>query len=117
MDHCRDVGRDPTEVALSCGVNAMLWGRARDAVEARFRREAAEHSLSEPERRRLAHSLESAVRTPQEAAALVERYVEAGATYVTVGRPTLEGLQMFADEVIPRFRSGPEKAGHGPVGA
>ncbi len=103
--HCREVGRDPAEITLSGGVNVMLWGRSRAAVEARFAARAAESGLSEPERRRILRSMESGVATPREAASLVERYLEAGATYVTLGRPTLEGLQIFAEEVMPQFRS------------
>jgi len=103
--HCRDVGRDPAEITMSCGVNLMLWGRSRAAVEARFTQRAAEPNLSEPERRRLMHSFESGIATPKEAADSIARFVEQGATYVTVGRPTLEGLQIFAEEVIPQFLS------------
>jgi F420-dependent oxidoreductase-like protein len=102
--HCRDVGRDPAQIVLSCGVNIMLWGRSAADVEARFAREAAQAGMSEAERQRLTSSMRSAVGTPDEAARHVERYLAAGATYVTVGRPTAEGLARFAAEVIPRFR-------------
>lgn len=102
--HCHALGRDPREIRLSCGVNAMLWGRSREVVEGRFHRLAAERSLSAPERERLFSSLRSALSTPAAARVQVERYVEEGATYITVGRPTLEGLQEFASEVISYFR-------------
>jgi len=115
--HCRDVGRDPRAIALSCGVNTMLWGRSRAAVEARFQQRAKESNLSDPERRRLLHSVESAIPAPGEAAAQLERFVEAGATYVTVGRPTMEGLEIFAKDVMPRFRPArPPAAAGGPAG-
>jgi F420-dependent oxidoreductase-like protein len=102
--HCRDVGRDPSQIVLSCGVNIMLWGRSAADVEARFAREAAQTGMSEAERQRVISSMRSAIRTPDEATRHVERYLAAGATYVTVGRPTVEGLARFAAEVMPRFR-------------
>ncbi|MDQ7844054.1 MAG: LLM class flavin-dependent oxidoreductase [Armatimonadota bacterium] len=102
--HCRAVGRDPAEIMLTAGVNIMLWGRSRDVVEARFRQVAQEQGLSEPERQRLFSSLRSAVLTTDQAVAQVERIARAGATAFTIGRPTLEGLQRFAAEVMPHFR-------------
>jgi F420-dependent oxidoreductase-like protein len=102
--HCAKVGRDPRRIALSSGVNIMLWGRSVDAVEARFSREAAQTGMSEPERQRLSSSLRSSIKTPAEAIDRIGRYLEAGASYVTVGRPTVEGLQQFAGEVMPHFR-------------
>jgi F420-dependent oxidoreductase-like protein len=104
--HCREVGRDPSQIALSSGVNIMLWGRAAADVEARFVREAAQTGMSEPERQRLTSSMRGSIQTPDEAAQKIEQYLEAGATYVTVGRPSVEGLERFAEEVMPRFRSG-----------
>ncbi len=104
--HCREIDRDPSTIALTCGVNVMLWGRSPDAVEERFKREATEHSMSEPERERLFSSLRSAVKTTKDAVAAIERYVSAGATDVIIGRPTREGLQQFAEEVMPQFRAG-----------
>jgi F420-dependent oxidoreductase-like protein len=103
--HCRDVGRDPAEITLSSGSNLMLWGRSKAAVEARFKQRAAEQHLSEPERRRLMHSMESGAATPSDAADAIARHIEQGATSFTVGRATLEGLEMFAEDVMPRFRS------------
>ncbi len=105
--HCRDVGRDPARIALSSGVNAMLWGRSRQEVEARFMREATERSLSEPERQRVFASLQSAIATPRQALASVERFLAEGATYVTVARPTMEGLRVFAEEVMRQIRPAP----------
>lgn len=107
--HCRDVGRDPATITLSCGVNAMLWGRSQKDVEARFTRHAGEHDLSEPERQRVLASLKSAIATPKEALASVERFLAEGATYVTLARPTLDGLRIFADEVMRRLRPAPAR--------
>ncbi len=109
--HCREVGRDPSNITLSCGINIMLWGRSRDAVEAGFLQTASQGAISEPERQRVASTLASAVQTSREAASLIERYVAEGATYVTIGRPSLDGLRQFAEDVIPQFRNG---SGRGP---
>lgn len=106
--HCHRVGRDPQALSLSCGINAMLWGRSPRDVEARFTRHAAQQHLSAPERERLFSSLRSAVESPRDARALVDRNLEEGATHVTLGRPTLEGLQMFADQVMGQILPRPE---------
>ena len=102
--HCRDVKRDPAAVALAAGVNIVLWGRSRAAVEARLASAAAQPGLSEGERQRMG-ALRGAVETAQEAIATIERYVQAGATHIMLSRPAPEGLQRFAREVMPHFRA------------
>ncbi len=101
--HCKEVGRDPREIMLTSGINIMLWGRSAQEVEERFLREAKQRAMSEPEKQRLLSSLRSAVRGTREAREHVERQIAMGATNFTVGRPTIEGLQQFAAEVMSHF--------------
>jgi hypothetical protein len=102
--HCREVGRDPAEVALSASVNIMRWGRDEKSLSDRM---AAEHAaeMSEGERSRFQSSMKGGVRDPDECFSRLKAYIDEGATYVRISRASLDGIRLFAREVMPAIRA------------
>ncbi len=101
--HCRDVGRDPSELRLSAGVNLMFWGRDRDEVRARLEAAASRRGLSGPERERLMAGMEHAIVSVEQCVEHVRRFIDLGATSISVTRAGPEAMRRFASEVIPNL--------------
>lgn len=102
--HCQEVGRDPGKIALSAGVSIVLWGRDEAAVRRRFKAEVSEE-MSEGERARFTSSMRGGVRDPEECFVLLKAYVDEGAGYLRISRCSIEGMRLFAREVMPRIRA------------
>lgn len=99
--HCRDVGRDVGEISLSGGVNLMFWGRDREEVRNRLEGIANTRNLSAPERERLLAGMKNGIGTVEQCIEHVRRFIDLGATYISVTRANPEGIRRFAEEVVP----------------
>jgi alkanesulfonate monooxygenase SsuD/methylene tetrahydromethanopterin reductase-like flavin-dependent oxidoreductase (luciferase family) len=99
--HCREVGRDPSELTLSAGVNLMLWGRDRDEVRRRLEAAASQRGLSGPERERLLAGMQHAIQSVEQCIDHVRRFIALGARSISVTRASPEAMTRFAEEVIP----------------
>ena len=98
---CASIGRDPADLELSAHPN-MAIARDRDAAVARARAAERMHGLSSDET-----SSPWLLGTPAEIRSTIQRYRDAGITHLTIGISPpfdLDGLRLFADEVIPAFR-------------
>jgi len=98
---CGEIGRNFEEIELSAHPNLSI-ARTHEAAEAgaRAMASAIEHNLDEERDRWL-------IGTPDEVVEALQRYVDVGISYwvMAIGAPfNLEGLELFASEVIPRFR-------------
>ena len=101
LDHCRRVGRDPGQLELTYSCPVII-GRDRDEVD----RQVARYAGPGGDLDRLRQ--EAAVGVPEEVAAYLRRFVEAGASYLILnirGAAELWPLELFAEEVLPLLRS------------
>ena len=102
-EHCRNVGRDPSEIELSHNTRVVIAG-----TEAEFDRMvsqgAAETNQSAADYRA---SLSRAIAgTPEQCVEQIKSYVDKGITYFFLLFPDpipTESLELFAREVMPRF--------------
>lgn len=99
--HCREIGRDPDEIRLAIGVNLMALGSETDDVHRRMADVSGSESASGHERGRAASALQSAVRSVDECVAQVKRFIELGATDISITRASPDAIELFAKEVIP----------------
>lgn len=103
--HCRAVGREPSEVALSHNAHVFV-GKDEAAVEALLAEQAARHGMS-PERFRA--SLGNAiVGTPPQCAEQLREYTDYGIGWFFLLFPepvSVGDMELFASEVMPKFRS------------
>jgi F420-dependent oxidoreductase-like protein len=92
-EHCKAVGRDPSQVVLTLGVGVILVADERDgkAILERI-----------PEQRRAMMQ----VATPERAAEILQRYVDAGFGGFTLNNPTLPNAEAIgrAGELIKLMR-------------
>ncbi len=101
--HCRDIGRDPSEIMLSAGVNLMFWGREREEVRARMEAAANERKMSQPERERLLAGMGNGIDTVEQCIEHVRRFVDLGARSISITRASPAGIRRFAEEVVPNL--------------
>ena len=102
-EHCRDVGRDPSEIEVSHNTRVVIAGS-----EAEFNtlvaQGAADENLSAAEYRA---SLSRAIAgTPEQCVEQIQSYVDNGITYFFLLFPDpipTESMELFAKEVMPRF--------------
>ena len=99
---CAESGRSFEEIELSVHPNLAI-ARTHEAAEARARHMASalEKNLEDERDRWL-------IGTPDEVAEGLQQYQEVGISYwvMAIGAPfDLEGLELFASEVLPRFRA------------
>ena len=103
--HCKVVGREPSEVALSHNAHVFI-GKDEAAVEQVLARHAARHGVSAE---RFRASLGNAiVGTPQECVEQMRRYVDYGIGWFFLLFPepvSVGDLELFAKEVLPEFKS------------
>ena len=103
--HCRDVGRDPSEIEVSHNTRVVI-AATEGEYDARVRKLADQSGVSLDEYRR---SLNRAVAgTPEQCVERLTEYVEAGITYFFLLFPdpiSTEDLSLFAQEVMPHFAS------------
>lgn len=100
LEHCRRSGRDPGEIELTYTCPVVV-GRDRAEVERMLRRYV-------PEADRARYGREAVAGTPEEVAAFLRRFVEAGASYLIVnirGSAELRPLELFGEQVLPLLRS------------
>ena len=102
-EHCRSVGRDPSEIEVSHNTRVVIAGSDAE-FDALAARGAAAANASEAAYRA---SLSRAVAgPPEQCAEQIQRYVDAGITYFFLLFPDpipTESLELFANEVMPRF--------------
>lgn len=101
LAHCERVGRDPGDVELTYSCPVII-GKDRDEVERMVRRYVP--AGTDPERL----EQEAAVGTPEEVAAFLRRFVEAGASYLVLnirGAAQLWPLELFGEHVLPLLRA------------
>ncbi len=102
-EHCRNVGRDPSEIEVSHNTRVVIAGS-----EAEFDRlvsqGAADANLSAADYRA---SLSRAIAgTPEQCVEQIKRYVDNGITYFFLLFPdpiATDRMELFAREVMPRF--------------
>ena len=103
--HCEDVGREPSEVALSHNAHVFI-GEDEAAVERALAEHAARHGVS-PERFRT--SLGNAiVGTPPQCVEQLRRYIDYGIGWFFLLFPepvSVEDLELFAGEVMPALKA------------
>ncbi len=102
--HCEAEGRDPGELRLGVGVNLMAIGPSARGARRRVEQAALSARASAHERGRAGSAVASAPRDLEECADHVNRFVELGATDVSLARASPEAITAFAEEVMPRFR-------------
>jgi F420-dependent oxidoreductase-like protein len=99
-EHCRVVGRDPTEIERSYNEVVVIAEDHEAAVE-KARRNARKLG-QDPE----AYMERNLVGDPEEVAEFLSRYVDIGVTYFVIYFPEaweVEPLELFTREVIPRM--------------
>jgi F420-dependent oxidoreductase-like protein len=100
-DECEKIGRDVAEIELSCHP-LMAIARSREEAE-RKAREAASRVDEDFDAMRDRWLLG----TPEDIRAQLQAFVDVGVTYWIIGMGApfdLQGLELFANEVIPAFR-------------
>ncbi len=100
--HCLKVGRDPAEIEVSHNAQVFI-ARDEAALEALLARDAQRRGM-DPRgyREALGNAI---VGTPEQCAAQLRRYVDAGIAYFFLLFPQpvqLSHLRLFAEEVMPR---------------
>ena len=102
-EHCRDVGRDLSEIEVSHNTRVVI-AESEAEFEKLVAQGAANASLSATDYRA---SLSRAIAgTPQQCVEQIQKYVDSGITYFFLLFPDpipTEGLELFAQEVMPRF--------------
>ncbi|MEW6046253.1 MAG: LLM class F420-dependent oxidoreductase [Bacillota bacterium] len=101
LSHCERVGRDPQEIELTYTCPVII-GRDRGAVETMVRRFVP----ANVERERYAR--EAAIGTPEEVAAFLRSFVDAGASYLILnirGAAEITPLELFGERVLPLLRA------------
>ena len=102
-EHCREAGRDPAEIDVSHNATVIVAEHPAE-VDERLRREADRRGVSSDYYRT---SLGNAiVGTPEQCAAQLQRYVDAGITYFFLLFPLpieLRDLRLFAAGVMPHL--------------
>lgn len=104
--HCRDAGRDPSEVALSHNARVFI-GRDDAAVHARIAGQAARQDV--PTERFKAALGNAVAGTPRQCAARLREYADIGIRHFFLLFPepiAISDLELFADEVMPLFADG-----------
>ncbi len=101
--HCREVGRDPTEIEVSHNTRVVI-ASTEGEYDALVRKLADRSGVSPEEYGR---SLNRAVAgTPEQCVERLREYVDAGITYFFLLFPdpiSTEDLSLFAQEVMPHF--------------
>ena len=102
--HCRAVGREPSEVALSHNANVFV-GEDEAAVERKLAEHAARRGVSAE---RFRASLGNAiVGTPEQCVEQLRRYVDFGIGWFFLLFPepvSVGDMELFAERVLPAFR-------------
>ena len=102
-EHCRDVGRDPSEIEVTHNTRVVI-AETEAAFDELVSQGASAANVSEPEYRA---SLSRAIAgTPDQCAEKIKRYVDSGITYFFLLFPDpipTDALELFAREVMPRF--------------
>ena len=101
--HCRDVGRDPTEIEVSHNALTLI-AETQAEFDRIVARRASQSNVSNAAYR---DSLAGAIAgTPDQCAGQIQTYVDAGITYFFLIFPdpvSVESIRLFAKEVMPRF--------------
>ena len=102
-EHCRNVGRDPSEIEVSHNTRVVIAG-SEPEFDRLVSEGAAGARMSEADYRA---SLSRAIAgTPGQCAEQVQRYVDSGITYFFLLFPDpipTESMELFATEVMPKF--------------
>jgi F420-dependent oxidoreductase-like protein len=99
---CAAIGRDPAEIELSIHPHLAI-ARSREAARARLETITRVQGLAADDPRE-----QWLLGTPDEVKEQIQAYVDVDITHIIMGVPTpfdLESLRLFADEVMPAFRS------------
>ena len=103
--HCKAVGREPSEVALSHNAHVFI-GKDETAVDALLAHHAARHSVSsEGYKASLGNAI---VGTPTQCVEQLRRYTDYGIGWFFLLFPepvSVEDLELFANEVMPRLKA------------
>ncbi len=102
-EHCRNVGRDPSEIEASHNTRVVIAGSEAE-FDGLVSQGATDANLSTAEYRA---SLSRAIAgTPEQCVEQIRSYVDRGITYFFLLFPDptpTEGLELFAREVMPKF--------------
>ena len=105
-EHCRRVGRDPSEIEVSHNTRVLIAESAAE-YESLVIKEAARSGTSVSAYKA---SLSKAIAgTPERCREQLKRYVDSGITYFFLLFPdpiSTESLRLFAREVMPHFDTG-----------
>lgn len=98
--HCDAVGRDFNEIEIQAGA-ALIIGRDAEAVNQQLASIARTRNVPVERAKQMALA-----GTPDEVAARLQQYIDVGVTHFlfTGGPYTPERLEVFAQDVMPRFR-------------
>ena len=102
-EHCRNVGRDPSEIEVSHNTRVVIAGSEAE-FDGLVSEGAADANLSAAEYRA---SLSRAIAgTPEQCVEQIKSYVDSGITYFFLLFPDhipTDAIELFAKEVMPRF--------------
>lgn len=103
VEHCRAIGRDPATIERTCGVGTVFIRDSHDEAERAFGDAFARNGGARP-------WSDQPVGTPDEVAAHLAGYVEAGYRHLIVGFPSPhdeESMERLVTEVRPRLEEIP----------
>ena len=102
-EHCRNVGRDPSEIEVSHNTRVVIAGSEAE-FDGLVSKGSADANLSAAEYRA---SLSRAIAgTPEQCVEQIKGYVDSGITYFFLLFPdpiSTDTMELFAKEVMPRF--------------
>ena len=102
-EHCREAGRDPSEIEVTHNTRVVIAETAGEFVELVAREASASNTSAEAYRRSLAGAVAG---TPEQCAEAIQRYVDSGISYFFLLFPDpipTESLELFARKVMPYF--------------
>ena len=102
-EHCRDVGRDPSEIEVSHNTRVVIAGSKAEFNTLVAQGEADENLSAAEYRASLSRAIAG---TPEQCVEQIQSYVDNGITYFFLLFPDpipTESMELFAKEVMPRF--------------